>query len=213
MSAAPPEAADPLPFALRGPTLSLRVPTADDAPALFDLASDPDVTRWFSWGPYTDVAQPRAFIAGLEPERRSGTKLDLLAVHHEHGPAGITGLYEFSPRDRRCVCGTWFGRPFWGTGANRESKALLQHLAFELLGMQRFGSYSNPRNERSTRALLGVGLRHEGVLRGFHRHGDRFLDVNIFGLLRADWEASPLRAEFADRIEVVGRPPGAFLAA
>lgn len=212
MSAAAPQDPDPRPFALHGPTLTLRIPTLDDAPALLELASDPEVTRWFSWGPYTDVEQPRRFIAGLEEERRSGLKLDLLAVHHEHGPAGITGLYEFSRRDRRCVCGTWFGRAFWGTGANRESKALLQHLAFAVLGMHRFGSYSNPENERSTRALLGVGLRHEGVLRGYHRHGDRYLDVNVLGLLRAEWEASPLRAEFADRITVEGAPPAVFRA-
>lgn len=206
------ETAEPLAsLEVRGPSLSLRIPTEDDAEDLFRLASDPDVTRWFSWGPYTEVAQARRFLAGLEGERRTGVKLDLLAVHHEHGPAGITGLYEFSLRDRRCVCGTWFGKAFWGTGANRESKALLQHLAFETLGMQRFGSYSNPQNERSTRALLGVGLRHEGVLRGYHRHGDEYLDVNILGLLRTDWEASSLRAEYAGRIEVVGRPPAAFL--
>ena len=30
--------------------------------------------------------------------------------------------------------------------------------------MHRLGSYSNPANERSTRALLGVGLALEGVL-------------------------------------------------
>lgn len=197
---------------LRGPTLSLRIPTEDDAPALLRLASDPEVTRWFSWGPYTDLAQPRRFLAGLPDERERGLKLDLLAVHHEHGPAGITGLYEFSLRDRRCVCGTWFGRDFWGTGANRESKALLQHLAFEVLGMHRFGSYSNPRNERSTRALQGVGLHHEGVLRGFHRHEDAFLDVNVFGLLREEWQDSPLRAEFAGRIAVSGEAPAAFVA-
>jgi ribosomal-protein-alanine N-acetyltransferase len=201
-----------MPFELRGPTLSLRIPSEDDAEALLGLASDPEVTKWFSWGPYTDLAQPRRFLAGLSEERLLGYKLDLLAVHHERGPAGITGLYEFSVRDRRCVCGTWFGRDFWGTGANRESKALLQHLAFELLGMHRFGSYSNPANERSTRALVGVGLRHEGVLRGFHRHGDRYLDVNVFGQLRQEWEASPLRAEFADAIEVVGAPPPTFVA-
>ncbi|MDO9409856.1 GNAT family N-acetyltransferase [Patulibacter sp.] len=201
-----------MPFELRGPTLSLRIPTEDDAEALLGLASDPEVTRWFSWGPYTDVAQPRRFLAGLENERLRGEKLDLLAVHHERGPAGVTGLYEFSVRDRRCVCGTWFGRDFWGTGANRESKALLQHLAFAVLGMHRFGSYSNPLNERSTRALVGVGLRHEGVLRGYHRHGDHHLDVNIFGLLRAEWESSALRAEFAGAIEVVGSPPPTFLA-
>jgi ribosomal-protein-alanine N-acetyltransferase len=199
-------------FALSGPTLSLRIPTEDDAEELLRLASDPEVTRWFSWGPYTDVAQPRRFLAGLAEERRLGYKLDLLAVHHELGPAGITGLYEFSVRDRRCVCGTWFGRDFWGTGANRESKALLQHLAFELLGMQRLGSYSNPLNVRSTKALIGVGLGHEGILRGFHRHGDRYLDVNVFGQLREEWEGSPLRAEFEGAISVEGTPPSAFVA-
>jgi hypothetical protein len=35
-------------LALTGPTLQLRYPTADDAPALFELASDPAVTRYFS---------------------------------------------------------------------------------------------------------------------------------------------------------------------
>ena len=78
--------------------------------------------------------------------------------------------------------------------------------------MHRFGSYSNPLNERSTRALIGVGLRHEGVLRGYHRHGDHHLDVNIFGLLRAEWESSALRAEFAGAISVVGSPPPTFVA-
>ena len=69
-------------FELRGPTLSLRIPTEDDAEALLGLASDPEVTRWFSWGPYTDVAQPRRFLVGLEDERLRGEKLDLLAVHN-----------------------------------------------------------------------------------------------------------------------------------
>ena len=97
-------------------------------------------------------------------------------------------------RDERAIVGTWFGRRFWGTGANRESKALVAHLAFAVLGLHRLGSYSNPANERSTRALLGVGFRHEGVLRHWHRHGDRHLDVNVFGMLRDEWAAGGARA-------------------
>ena len=143
------------------------------------------MTRWFSWGPYTRLDEPRAYIERLAGERERGERLDLLVVHREHGPAGITGLSEFSARDRRCVVGTWFGRRFWGTGANRESKAMVAHLAFVVLGLHRVGSYSNPDNVRSTRALLGVGFRHEGVLRDWHRHGGRHHDVNVFGLLRA----------------------------
>jgi ribosomal-protein-alanine N-acetyltransferase len=196
-------------IALHGPTLTLRLPVPDDAPALLDLAGDPDVTQWFSWGPYTSLDQPLAYIDRLADQRARGEHLDFLIVHHEHGPAGITGLNEFSQRDFRCMVGTWFGRRFWGTGANAESKALIAHLAFEVLGMHRLGSYSNPANVRSTKALLGVGFTHEGVLRHWHRHGDEYYDVNVFGMLRADWEAGPLAGV---PVTVEGEAPPAFLA-
>jgi [ribosomal protein S5]-alanine N-acetyltransferase len=196
-------------IALHGPTLTLRLPEPDDAPALLELAGDPEVTRWFSWGPYTALDQPRTYIDRLEGQRRRGEQLDFIVVHREDGPAGITGLSEFSTRDLRCMVGTWFGRAFWGTGANRESKALIAHLAFAVLGMHRLGSYSNPDNERSTKALLGVGFTHEGVLQDWHRHGDDYFDVNVFGMLRPDWESGPL----ADvPVTVTGEPPPAFLA-
>src|SRR5690242_13985879 len=197
-------------IALHGPTLTLRLPVAEDAPALLELASDPDVTRWFSWGPYTSIEQPLAYIARLEDQRARGEQLDMLIVHRSEGVSGITGLNEFSSRDLRCMVGTWFGRRFWGTGANKESKALIAHLAFEVLGMHRLGSYSNPENVRSTKALLGVGFQHEGVLRGWHHHGDRWLDVNVFGMLRADWEVGPLAGV---EVRVQGEPPPAFVAA
>jgi ribosomal-protein-alanine N-acetyltransferase len=77
-----------------------------------------------------------------------------------------------------------------------------------VLGLHRIGSYSNPENVRSTRALLGVGLRHEGILRGWHRHGDRHLDVNVFGLLRDEWAQGELARV---PVTVEGAPPPAFL--
>ena len=128
--------------------------------------------------------------------------------HREEGVAGITGLSELSSRDRRAVVGTWFGRRFWGTGLNRESKALVCHLGFEVLGLDRLGAYANVEHVRSQRALEGVGFRREGVLRGWHRHGDRLLDVVIFGMLRADWEAGPLRDV---PVQVEGEAPAGFV--
>lgn len=172
------------------------------------MASDPEVTRWFSWGPYTALDQPLSYIERLAGQRERGEQLDLLIVHREHGAAGITGLNEFSRRDARAMVGTWLGRTFWGTGANRESKALLAHLAFAVLDLHRLGSYSNPDNVRSTRALLGVGFRHEGVLRDWHRHAGRWLDVNVFGMLREDWEVGALRDV---PVSVEGEPPPALL--
>jgi ribosomal-protein-alanine N-acetyltransferase len=192
---------------LRGPHLTLRLPDPGDAPALLELARDPEVTRWFSWGPYTSVEQPLAWIAEQEDQRASGRQLDFVVHDREHGPIGVTGFGDFSPRDRRAMVGTWLGRERWGTGANAESKALVAHAAFEICGMERLGAYSNPENVRSARALERVGFTREGTLRGWHRHGDAQLDVHVFGMLRADWEDGPLQEV---RVAAIGAPPPAW---
>jgi [ribosomal protein S5]-alanine N-acetyltransferase len=179
---------------LTGPTLSLRYAEPADAAALFALASDPEVTRWFSWGPYASAGEPLAYIERLPAERQSGERLDLLVDHREHGPIGVTGLSELSRRDRRAMVGTWLGREHWGTGANAESKALILHFAFEALGLGRVSAYAHPENVRSLRALEKLGFTREGVLRGWHVHRGERRDVVILGLLREEWERSPLVA-------------------
>src|SRR5919107_344294 len=186
---------------LAGPTLTLRYAQAADAPALFALASDPEVTRWFSWGPYAAEDEPLAYIERLPGERERGERLDCVIEHRDHGAVGVTGLSELSGRDRRAMVGTWLGREHWGSGANAESKALILHLAFAVCGLERVGAYSNPDNARSTRALEKLGFRHEGVLRAWHRHGDTHHDVNVFGLLRAEWPGAPFE------VHVDGEPP------
>jgi [ribosomal protein S5]-alanine N-acetyltransferase len=195
------------PMVVTGPTLTLRYATAGDAPRLLELASDEAVTQWFSWGPYETLDQPEAYIAGLEGKRERGELLDFLVVHPEAGPIGVTGLSELAARDRRATVGTWFGRDWWGSGVNRESKAMITALAFAHLGLDRLTAWANTRNGRSQVALERAGFRREGVLRGWHRHGDDVHDVVVFGMVRSDWEASPL-AEVP--VEVTGPPPAAF---
>ena len=207
-SASPPHETDPL--VVRGPRLELRYALESDAPRLFTLASDPAVTRFFSWGPYTSVEQPEGYIAGLAAKREAGELLDFLIVHPQDGPIGVTGLSELSRRDRRATVGSWLGHAWWGSGANFEAKAMIAALAFQQLGFERLTAWANTRNGRSQRALERIGFRREGVLSAWHRHGDRVHDVVIFGLLRAAWEHSPLHEV---PVTVTGTPPPAFTVA
>ena len=191
-----------------GPTLVLREPAAHDAPALFALAADPEVTRFLSWR-YRSEADAAAWIAGRPAAREAGEWLEWVIEHRVRGIAGVTGLTEPSRRDRRAVTGTWLGRSFWGTGVNGEAKALLGRLAFDGCGLERLGAYAGTENPRSQRALEKAGFVREGTLRAFHRHGDRARDVHVYGLLRAEFEAGPLGAVVA---ELAGTPPAAFSA-
>ena len=134
--------------------------------------------------------------------------LEFLIDHREHGPIGVTGLSELSrarpPRDRRVVVrarvlGHRLEPRVEGAGAA---------LAFETLGMARLTAWANTRNGRSQVALERVGFSREGVLRGWHRHGDAVHDVVVFGLVRAEWERSALREVPA---EVSGTAPALFI--
>ena len=192
---------------VHGPQLTLRYATRDDAPALLELGSDPEVTRHFSWGPYRDVSEPLAYIESLVRQRRAGTRLEFLICGPDDAPIGVTGLSEFAPRDRRATVGTWLGRAHWGTGANRESKALVLSLAFRTLGLERVTALASPDNARSLAALARLGFVHEGVLRAYHRHGAEARDVAILSLLRPEWEAGPLASM---PVEVEGEASPAF---
>lgn len=203
-----PHEADPL--VLTGPSLRLRYPVLADAPALFGLAADPAVTRFFSWGPYTSVEQPEAYVAALPAKRERGELLDFAIEDAAAGPIGITGLSEISRRDRRATVGSWLGHRWWGSGANTEAKALIAALAFRRLGLERLTAWASTDNGRSQVALERVGFRREGVLAAWHRHYGRPRDVVVYGMLRAGWRRSPLAAY---DVQIQGTPPPGFIAA
>jgi ribosomal-protein-alanine N-acetyltransferase len=196
-------------LAVRGPEFALRTLVPEDAPALFELGRHPDVSRFFSWGPYREEREAAEFVASLERQCETGERLELGIVERASGAlVGITGLSELSRRDGRAVIGTWLGRPHWGGGANRESKALLLALAFRSLGLLRVSALVSPQNVRSTAALQRLGFVPEGVLRGWHVHAGVPRDVAVLRMLREEWERTPL-AEVP--VEVEGELPGRFV--
>jgi N-acetyltransferase len=62
---------------------------------------------------------------------------------------------------------TWLAAPAQRSGINIEAKLLLLTHAFERLGVARVDFKTDARNERSRRAIEGLGARFEGVLRSF----------------------------------------------
>jgi len=193
---------------VRGPELILRYALPEDAEPLFRLASDPEVTRYFSWGPYRHVSQAADYIRSLERKRLEGERLEFVVVHRERGLVGVTGLSEFSLRDRRAVVGTWHGREWWGTGANQQSKALILALAFRGLSLDRVTAWCGADNGRSRAALERLGFVNEGVLRRWHVHDGEPNDVISYSMLGEEYRASELAQA---PVEIAGRIPRQFL--
>ena len=144
-------------FALHGPTLTLRPPVAADADVLLALGVGRRRSRAGSRGGRTTTIERAAGVhrgpAGAPRARRADRPADRpprARADRRHG------LSELRARDRRAMVGTWFGPRVLGhRRQHARSKAIVAHLAFELLGIERLGAYSNPDNGRSTRALRG----------------------------------------------------------
>jgi RimJ/RimL family protein N-acetyltransferase len=102
---------------------------------------------------------------------------------------GWSCYLDVSTRDARCeIGGTAYAVPVWGTKVNPEAKLLLLTYAFEVLRMGRVQLKTDIRNERSQRAIAGIGASYEGVLRRFNRRADGTVrDSVLFSVTAEDW--------------------------
>jgi N-acetyltransferase len=89
---------------------------------------------------------------------------------------------------------TWLGASAQGTGINVEAKLLLFEHAFEQLGVARVDLKTDARNERSRRAIEGLGARFEGILRSWSPswapgEEGRLRDSAMFSIIASEWSS------------------------
>jgi [ribosomal protein S5]-alanine N-acetyltransferase len=83
--------------------------------------------------------------------------------------------------------GYWLAEPFWGRGLAVEAcRVLLDHV-FREYGPERLQARVIAGNVASSRVLDKVGFRFEGTLRSALLRREKFEDLHIYSLLRADW--------------------------
>lgn len=175
---------------LTTPRLRLRPLGEADAQALFDMLSDPAVTRYWSTPPWTDMAPAHALI---ERDRQAMASGDYLRLGLERlDDAALLGnctLFAINAQCRRAEIGYVLGAAHWGRGFMHEAlRALLEH-GFAAMDLNRIEADIDPRNEASARSLRRLGFAQEGYLRERWIVGGEVSDTALYGLLRQDWRA------------------------
>ncbi|MYS87653.1 GNAT family N-acetyltransferase [Embleya scabrispora] len=119
---------------------------------------------------------------------------------------GMTSYQEVSVRDARLEIGaTAYSPAVWGSAVNPEAKLLLLRHAFETLGCGRVQFRTDVRNERSRRAITGIGAEYEGTLRCYERRLDGTLrDSAMYAVRAARWP--DVRQRLRKRLEALSGP-------
>jgi [ribosomal protein S5]-alanine N-acetyltransferase len=168
---------------LRGRTVQLRPPRADDADALFRLFSQPEVTRYWSRPPMRARVEAEGLLAEMDEAFAARSMLNWLVLHRSADAAiGTCTLFHFQPRNRCAEIGYALVPECWGRGLASEAVALALAWGFGRLGLQRIEACTDPRNERSRRLLERLGFRSEGLMHGRLALGDAMRETEVFAL-------------------------------
>jgi [ribosomal protein S5]-alanine N-acetyltransferase len=87
---------------------------------------------------------------------------------------------------RRAEIGYWIGVPFWGNGYATEAAREVVRYGFERLNLNRIFASHFKGNEKSGRVLEKIGMRHEGSVRQGVMKSGKFIDLEMYSILRED---------------------------
>jgi len=134
--------------------------------------------------PYTEKDASR-FVADAQGDDEVRLAITLRSDGRMIG--GI-GLRLFEPH-QHAELGYWLGVPYWGKGFATEAAREMLRYGFEALRLHRIFAMHFMHNPASGRILAKLGMRHEGCQRQHIRKWDQFVDLELYGLLRQEWES------------------------
>lgn len=182
--------ADQLPT-LNANRVSLRWIEASDAPALFEVFSDPEVTRYWSTPAMEDIHQAETLVASVHELFRKHQLYQWGVVRNDSNELiGTCTLAALDARNRRSEVGFALARAHWKKGFMSEALERLLAFAFEELALHRLEADVDPRNESSLGLLERLGFEREGYMRERWIVADQVCDTVFLGLLRREWETA-----------------------
>jgi ribosomal-protein-alanine N-acetyltransferase len=154
------------PSTLETERLLLRRPVPADAPQIFSrYASDPDVTRFMSFGSHQSVADTQMFLDFSEIEWAANGCGPYLVLSKESGQVlGGTGL---SLSGDQAETGYLFARDSWGRGYATESLRAMIDVG-RSMGLRSLHAHCHPDHHASRRVLEKCGFRLTALLPACH---------------------------------------------
>src|SRR5258705_9257739 len=163
------------PFVLKGPTVTLRPLTLDDADALAAAAAESREQYGFTRVP-DSVEDAQRYIAGALADRETRGRLAFATLWQERvvGSTSYLGAERWrwpagSPRQRDDrpdvveIGSTWLAASAQRRRCNTEAKLLMLAHAFEVWQVHRVSLKTDERNEKSRRAIERLGAPFPGV--------------------------------------------------
>ena len=177
------------PVTITGAIVRLEPMSEGHVNALAEIGAVPELWR-FTMTRITGRDDAEAYVRAALQGAAQGTVLPFVTIlQSENRVIGSTRFANYDRDSRRVEIGwTWITPSLQRSGANVEAKLLMLTHAFEQLACNRVEFKTDVLNEKSRKALLGIGAQEEGVLREHTFIWDgRKRDTVYYSIIATEW--------------------------
>ena len=136
------------------------------------------------------MVDTRRFISDSMYKNASGDALTTFILQ-DQDVAGSVGVIHFNRDHKTCEIGYWLRQELQGQGImTKACRCLIDHI-FRTKSMNRIEIRVATGNVKSRNVPLRLGFAHEGTLRQAIYMYKEFRDIDLFSLLRTEWEKWP----------------------
>ena len=175
------------------PRLTLRPVRMSDAGDLYEYSRDPEVARHVLWDAHRSIHQTREYIRYLLRQYRSCAPSTFAIALRDSGKViGTIGFMWIQTDNRSAEVGYSLSRAHWNHGYMSEALRAVIEFGFTKLSLNRIEAQHECDNPASGHVMLNAGMKHEGTLRQRLYNKGRFVDVDLYAIIRSDFmERSP----------------------
>lgn len=174
-----------MPPTLQTSRLILRPYNEADIPELMPLIGTREVaaTTLRIAHPYTEE-DAKAFLRLTKETDKIWLAITLREDGRQIGGIGL----RVDQQHKHAELGYWLGVDYWGKGYATEAGREMIRYGFEELGMHRIFATHFKHNPASGKILKKLGMTYEGCQREQLLKWGQFVDSELYGLLRHEWE-------------------------
>lgn len=169
--------------------LELHLVTERDLPALLRVHRVDAVSRYLPFETWKSMEDAELWYEKVVQRRRDGLSIQwAICDRHDEILYGTCLMFGYEKDSQRVEIGYGLGQDAWGKGIASEAVARMIKHAFGEMGLRRLDARVDPRNTASRRLLERLGFDHEGCQRERELLKGELVDVDLFALLRANWD-------------------------
>jgi ribosomal-protein-alanine N-acetyltransferase len=167
--------------------LLLRKLTINDAPDIYEYASDVEVSKFTTWENHGIIDDTYTFLNMVLQNYENDHPSDWGIVYKDTNKViGTCGWVYLNEVHHRAEIGYALSRNYWNQGLITEAVRTSLSFGFNELDLNRIEARCMAENVGSERVMQKVGMHYEGLIREQMFVKGRYVNLNLYAILKSD---------------------------